>query len=136
MTTSSDQNQFDVVAAEGTPFNAPSSERVLAVEVPDDGGLAVGLVDESDLQEQLSRMNSDFEDGLDVSRGSERLVSGSDDLGPSFGELVANGLHRGGAKAMSRLRNNPVASTIGLLGVGLGIGLLIARRRNFCQSHE
>lgn len=136
MTTGNDQNQFDIVVAEGTAFNAPSSERVLAGDVPDDGGLAVGLVDESDLQEQLSRMNSDFEDGLDVSRGSEQLVSGSDDLGSSFGELVAQGLHRAGAHAVSRLRNNPVASTVGLLGIGLGVGLLIANRRNCCQPRD
>lgn len=136
MTTSSDQNQFDIVAAEGTPFNAPSSERVATVGVPDDGGLAVGLVDESDLQEQLSRLNSDFEDGLDVSRGTEQLVSGAEELGASIGELMAEGLRRAGSHAASRLRDKPVTSAVGLLGVGVGIGLLIANRRNCRQPRD
>lgn len=132
MTIRSDENQFDIVAAEGTPFNAPTSERVLAVDVPDDGGLAMGLVDESDLQEQLSRLNSDFEDGLDVSRGTERLVVEQGEPGTSFGAIVARGFRRAAAHAVTRCRHNPVASTVGMMGVGFGIGLLIANR-GFCR---
>ncbi|MBK6427462.1 MAG: hypothetical protein IPF82_15045 [Blastocatellia bacterium] len=125
MTTHSDDTQFDIAVAEGTAFNAPSSERVPAGILSTENELESGLVDESDLQEQLSRMNSDFEDGLDVGREQEQLGRVDDLAGFSLGTLILQGVERLGGRVISGVRRNPVAVGIGLLGVGVGLAATI-----------
>jgi len=115
------------VAAEGTAFNAPTSIRPptsydesLQLDAP----TPLMAEDELDLQDQLSRLNSDFEDGLDVARHSEQVAAEPCTLADYFGSL-ARQFKRNAVPRLSRICTDPLAIGVGLIAVGVGIGLAI-----------
>lgn len=120
-----------VVAAEGTAFNAPGSDRVPG---PADGrttGTTTSLIseeDELDFLEQLSRLNSDFEDSLDVVRELESQCQDNGDLSPTFLALVRCALFRSSVRVFEYARNHPIATTLGVSAVGSLLGIALARR--------
>lgn len=119
------------VAAEGMAFNAPGSDRVSSTA---DGQAAVDVSsqlsqeDELDFLEQLSRLNSDFEDGLDVVRELESQCKDDGYLSPTFANLVACAFHKAALGILHCARRHPVATSLGVTTVGTVFGIAIARR--------
>lgn len=120
-----------IVAAEGTAFNAPGSDRVVASAGRDEAietSSRLSEDDKLDFLEQLSRLNSDFEDGLDVVRELESSCKDDGQLSPSFKSLVACAIYKAATGALHCARHHPVATTVGLTGLGTVFGIILARR--------
>ena len=120
-----------VVAAEGTAFNAPGSERVSGAT---DGSVAsestsqLSHEDELEWLEQLSRLNSDFEDGLDVIRALESRCMDDGPLSPTFTSLVACAYVKASARVRECARTYPTAFILGVSAVGTLLGIALFRR--------
>lgn len=120
-----------VVAAEGTAFNAPGSDRVSGAN---DGNSASRTTsqfsqeDELDWLEQLSRLNSDFEDGLDVVRELESHCRDDGPLSPTFASLVARASFEVSARVRECARTYPTAFILGVSAVGTFLGIALFRR--------
>ena len=122
-----------VVAAEGTAFNAPNSDRVpapsLEGSVPADPTLEGTEYDEVDFLEQLSRLNSDFEDGLDVVRELESQCVDEARLSPTFASLAACAVQKISSEVLARARRHPVGTAIGVSVFAAAVGVALSRRR-------
>ena len=121
-----------VVAAEGMACNAPNSDRVpppsLDGNEPADPTLKGTEYDEVDFLEQLSRLNSDFEDGLDVVRELESQCVEETRLSPTFATLAACAVQKMASGFLARARRHPVGTAIGVSVFAAAFGIALSRR--------
>jgi len=120
-----------VVAAEGMAFNAPNSDRVAPpshdVSEPADSSLQGTEYDEVD-HEQLSRLNSDFEDGLDVVRELESQSVDEARLSPTFATLAVCAVQKLTSEVIAGARRHPVGTAIGVSVAAAAFGIAMSRR--------